>query len=211
MIPGMGRIHSFLRTRWGTGAVLTLLVLIGACSAVAWNGLQDDRHATDVMVVLGNKVRPDGKPSQALTARLDQAVLLYHEGDCRFILVSGGHGREGYDEPKVMRHYLEEAGVPSNIIFEDNDGTNTWHTAENTAAFLKARQLHSVLIVSQYFHLPRCRLAFARFGIKPVYTSPARYVSVKDFYSLPREIVGLIGYALRPAPAKDGIPTKSGL
>jgi vancomycin permeability regulator SanA len=160
-------------------------------------GIADNPHSADVGVVLGNKVEPDGQPSPMLKARLDQTVKLYRLNYFPRIIVSGGVGREGYNEPSAMRHYLEAAGVPSSAIDEDAGGINTWQTARNTAHYLKEHHLGSVLVISQYFHLPRCRLAFAKFGIGPVYTSHAPYWSIRDFYSLTREIAGWVVYDLR--------------
>ena len=166
-------------------------------------GLDDNLHSADVAVVLGNKVEPDGTPSPALQARLDHAVDLYRHGYFKVVLVSGGHGKEGFDETRVMRAYLQEHGVPANLIFEDTEGSNTWRTAQNTARFLTDHHLQSVLIISQYFHLPRCKLAFARFGISPIYTSHAPLWSLRDFYSVPREVVGYIGYSCRPSERRS--------
>ncbi len=177
--------------------VLFLLVLLGSL-AIAVDGQFDNLHAADLAVVLGSKVNVDGRPSDGLKARLDHTVELYQQGYCRFIFVSGSHGREGYDEPVVMHRYLEEQGVPNAIIFEDNAGNNTWATAQNTALFLKAHDLKSVLIISEYFHVPRCRLAFARFGIRTIYWSHAHLWARRNFYSLPREVVGYVGYYFRP-------------
>lgn len=172
---------------------LLLLLLIGALLVIL-DGLQDNLHSADLAVVLGNRVKPDGTPSPALQARLDHAVELYREHYFKLILVSGGHGKEGFDEPVVMRSYLEAQGVPSNAIFEDNNGSDTWLTAQNTAQFLSEHHLQSVFIISQYFHMPRCRLAFARFGMAPIYWSHAPFWSLRDFYSVPREMAGYIDY-----------------
>jgi vancomycin permeability regulator SanA len=174
-----------------------LLFFVGGSLAIIVDGLQDNLHTADIAVVLGNKVRPDGVPSQMLKARLNHTAELYRQGYFKLILVSGGLGKEGYNEPVVMRHYLESQGVPHDVIFEDNGGTNTWGTAKDTASFLAQHHLTSALIISQYFHIPRCRLAFARFGIAPVYSSHAPYWSVRDFYSVPREVVGYVGYYFR--------------
>jgi vancomycin permeability regulator SanA len=160
-------------------------------------GLDDDLHAADLAVVPGSMVYPNGMPSPALQARLDQAAKLYHEGYFKLILVSGAHGKEGYDEPVVMRRYLEAHGVSHDAIFEDNQGYRTWETAKDTAAFLHAHDLKSVLIVSQYFHMLRCRLAFSKFGIQPIYTSHAPLWSMRDFYAVPREVIGCIVYGCR--------------
>ena len=181
---------------------LALVLLLGPLLIIL-DGLHDNLHRADLAVVLGSKVERNGTPSPALQARLDHALDLYRQGYFKLILVSGAHGKEGYDEPRVMRHYLEEHGVPVAAIFEDNEGSNTWHTAQDTAQFLADHHLQSVLIVSQYFHMPRCRLAFARFGISPVYWSHAPLWSLRDFYSVPREVVGYIGYSCRPSERRS--------
>jgi vancomycin permeability regulator SanA len=147
--------------------------------------------------VLGNRVEPDGRPSDQLQARIDEAARLYHQGYFKMVLVSGGLGREGHSEPDVMRDWLIREGVPAGAIFEDTGGSDTYHTARNTARFLHDHHLSSVLIVSQYFHLARCQLAFSRFGISPIYTSHAPFITVRDFYSVPRETVGYIEYLVR--------------
>ena len=169
-------------------------------------GINDNLHSADLAVVLGNKVNPDGTPSIMLQARLDHAAALYHQSYFKVILVSGGHGKEGYDEPSVMRAVLQEAGVPRSAIYEDDKGTTTWETARNTRLFLHRHRLKSVLIISQYFHVPRCRLAFTKFGIQPIYWSHAPFWSIRDLYSIPREIAGLADYSLRQAPKGNESP-----
>jgi vancomycin permeability regulator SanA len=184
--------------RIGIRATIGAAVLfVAGCLSIIVAGLWDDPHPADLGVVLGNRVEQDGHPSDRLQARIDQAARLYHAGYFKTVLVSGGLGREGHSEPDVMRDYLIRAGVPSNVILEDSDGVDTYHTARKTARFLRERHLSSVLIVSQYFHLPRCRLAFARFGVAPVYTSHAPFFTYRDFYSVPREVVGYVEYLFR--------------
>ncbi len=161
------------------------------------DGLHDNLHPADLAVVLGSQVQRDGQPSESLKARLDHAIELYRQGYFKLVLVSGAHGQEGYDEPRVMARYLEAHGIPHDAIFQDNEGYTTWWTARDTAPFLKAHHLTSVLVISQYFHMPRCRLAFAKFGIAPVYTSHAPFWDRRDFHSVPREVIGLIVYYWR--------------
>ncbi len=177
---------------------LFILVFVLGTAAIAMDGQFDNLHPADLAVVLGSRVNPDGKPSDGLKVRLDHTVELYRQDYCKFILVSGGHGREGFDEAVVMHRYLVNAGVPNAIIFDDNAGTNTWATAKNTALFLRAHDLKSVLIVSEYFHIPRCRLAFAKFGIQPIYWSHAHLWARRNFYSLPREVIAFVGYYFCP-------------
>ena len=52
------------------------------------------------------------------------------------------------------------------------------------------------MAISQYFHLTRCRLAFRQAGIAPVYSAHAKLWEWRDLYSTPREVVGLLAYAM---------------
>jgi len=181
------------------------LALIAGYLPVITAGLHDNLHAADLAVVPGSKVNPDGRPSLMLQARLDHAIDLYRHNYFKLVLVSGGRSREGYDEADVMRDYLITHGVPRDVILEDHDGYTTWMTAKNTAHLMAGRHLKSVLVISQYFHMARCRLAFEKFGVAPVYTSHATFWSIRDLYSVPREAVGYVAYALRKPDEIDSL------
>lgn len=166
------------------------LLLLAATVVLVIDGLCDEPGAADVAIVLGNKVELDGKPSARLRARLDRTVELYREQKCPWIITSGGVGKEGFDEAVVMRDYLVAAGVPRDRILVDSLGLTTGATAANAAMLAKTHGFHSALVVSQYFHMPRCRLALQRAGFAPVYTAHARYFEWRDVYSSLREAVG---------------------
>ena len=53
------------------------------------------------------------------------------------------------------------------------------------------------MVVSQYFHVPRMRLALERAGVTPVYSAHAQYFELRDVYSIAREVVGYGVYLLR--------------
>lgn len=190
-----------LRSKKFRRVVVALSVIVGLFFAAAgwlvWSGLQDHLIKADVAVVLGNKVEADGQPSPRLKARLDRTAALYREGWFPAILVSGGTGVEGFDEAAVMKRYLVAAGVPASAVVEDPHGVTTWATAENTARLLKEKQWKSVLVVSQYFHVPRSVLAMRRQGIADVGGAGARFYEGRDAYSIPRELAGYVSYWLR--------------
>lgn len=179
--------------------LLLVLVTAGAIAtgALLWDGLHDNIARADVGLVLGNTVFPDGTPSPRLTARLDRTLELYVEGRFGHILVSGARGKEGHDEAVVMRGYLMSRGVPAERILVDSQGYTTFDSARNAMKIMRGHGFGSVLIVSQYFHLPRARLAMRRFGAAPVYTAHARYFEWRDLYSIPREMLGFLKYACR--------------
>ena len=100
-------------------------LLVLACLCVGIVGLNDNLGKADVALVLGNKVDPNGQPSPSLRARLDRAVDCYKQGWFPMVVVSGGLGKEGFDEAVVMRDYMISKGVPQAHIIADSQGWTT--------------------------------------------------------------------------------------
>ena len=180
-------------------AFLLSLFVIAPSVFIITDGLIDEIHSADVAVVLGNTVNPDGNPSPRLQARLDKTVELYQKGLFPNIIVSGGFGSEGFDEATVMRQYLISHGIPENCIRVDSVGNTTALTAKNAAQIMKQNNWQSAMIISQYFHISRTRLAFVHYGVNPIYSAHADYFEMRDFYSLFREVIGYFSYILRGA------------
>jgi SanA protein len=103
-------------------------------------------------IVLGARVYGDGRMSPMLSDRVAQALALYRGGTVARIIVSGDHGRWGYNEPGAMRDALLAGGVPAEAVFTDHAGFDTWSTMR------RAREVFGVdsaIVVTQGFHLPR--------------------------------------------------------
>jgi uncharacterized SAM-binding protein YcdF (DUF218 family) len=62
---------------------------------------------------------------------------------------------------------------------------------------MRENDWRSALVVSQYFHVPRMRLAMKRSGVATVFSAHARYFELRDVYSTAREVVGYGAYFLR--------------
>lgn len=172
-------------------------MFLACATALVIDGLTDNLGHSDVAVVLGSKVETDGKPSPRLAARLDRAARLYADGLFPRVIVSGGTGREGFDEAEVMKGYLVTQGVPASAILVDRDGVNTEATARNSAALMQANQLQTALVVTQYFHVPRTRLALQRAGVTVNHSAHAHIFEWRDLYSIPREVIGYGAYLMR--------------
>jgi len=184
-----------LPTRVLVAAISIAVVLLLVTSlAICVDGLRDRIGKADVGVVLGNKVETNGMPSARLAARLDKAVELYRRREFPVVIVSGGRGREGYDEGIVMRDYLIGKGVPAASIIVDLHGDTTMRTAENGAAIMRTRGYRSAFLISQYFHISRTRLAFSRCGIDATYNAHARYFEARDLLAIPRDAIGYVSY-----------------
>jgi vancomycin permeability regulator SanA len=186
---------------WGAVILAPILFVIASATLVI-DGLNDHVHKADVAVVLGNAVQSNGQPSPRLKARLDKALQLYRQELFSNIIASGGVGIEGYDEAVVMKRYLMMQGVPDNHVFVDSDGRNTYLTAKHSAHLMKEKRWTSALVISQYFHIPRTRLALKQFGIASIYSAHAEFFEVRDIYSTAREVVGYSSYLFRDSTAE---------
>lgn len=184
--------------RWALlfGMSCIFLYSLAAC-IIVWDGLTERVFRADAVVVPGNTVNEDGTPSPRLSARLDRALELYRTGMCRLIIVSGGTGGEGFDEAAVMRLYLLDHSVPDRDIIVDSDGYTTWDTARFTAGIAMERDMKSVIAVSQYFHVPRTRLALQRAGMTEVGGAYAWHMEWRDLYSIAREVPAYAVYLVR--------------
>lgn len=121
----------------------------------------DVPHA-QVAIVPGALVKPDGKMSPMLAARVRQAASLWHAGKVEKVLVSGDHHSWAYDEPDTMRKALVRTGVAPRDVFEDHAGFDTW------ATMVRARGIFGVrdaVVVTQGFHMPRALFLAAAAGI----------------------------------------------
>jgi SanA protein len=111
-----------------------------------------DVPPAQVAIVPGALVKPNGKMSAMLADRVRQATALWRAGKVSRILVSGDHHTWAYDEPDTMRKALVRAGVPPRVIFEDHAGFDTWATMVRAHSIFG---VHSAVVVTQGFHMPR--------------------------------------------------------
>ena len=177
-------------------ALLTVSLVGLTGVAIVVDGLHDRIEPVDVAIVLGSAVDEHGEPSIRLRARLDKAAELYQRKLFKKVLVSGGVDWRGFDEAKIMAHYLSIHGVADSDILTDSGGRTTWHTAQNAVEILRVNDLHSAMAITQYFHISRTRLAFRHFGIDCPANAHADLFEPRDAYSTLREIVGYYAYWL---------------
>ena len=121
----------------------------------------DSVPRTEVALVLGASVYR-GKPSPVLAERADVAVALYRANKVSKILVTGDNGTLFYDEVTPVRKYLLGAGIPSQDIFLDHAGFDTYSSMYRAREVFLAR---SLTIVTQDFHLPRALWIARRLGL----------------------------------------------
>ena len=106
----------------------------------------------DAILILGCQVKPDGSLSLMLKDRLDKGIELYKNGVAPKVIVSGDHGRDDYDEVNAMKKYMIQNEVPSEDIFMDHAGFNTYDS------MYRAKNIFNVnkcIVVTQKYHLYR--------------------------------------------------------
>jgi vancomycin permeability regulator SanA len=161
-------------------------------------GLTDYRRPADVAIVLGARAYPNGRPSLPLAQRVRTGCELYRENLVPHLIFSGGVGEGGGDEPLAMTQYAARLGVPSEVVSIDPAGVNTEATVQNTLRLAAQHRFKRLLVVSHFYHLPRIKMTYSRFGAEVV-TVPAQMEEFTPdiLFSVAREVPALWVYYLR--------------
>lgn len=146
----------------------TLFIVNGRVKSVGKNRILTVEKAAeledvDCIIVLGCQVKDDGSLSHMLRDRLMRGLELYEAGAAPKLLMSGDHGREGYDEVGAMKNYAIENGVPSADVFMDHAGFSTYETIYRAKEVFEADK---VIIVTQEYHLYRALYIAEQFDIE---------------------------------------------
>jgi len=197
--------HRWLARLLKSGIALVIVWVLAAVFISA-RGIYSRYDKADVAVIFGNALREDGTPKPILASRLDVGVSCFQAGDCPKLFVSGGIDGPGLNEATAMRDYLVARGVPAGRIIVDDQGDNTLATAHNAMRYMQENGISRVMLVSQYYHLPRAQLAFERVGAQQVYGAFPRSFRLLDLYSSSREVPAYVVYAIRLAINPDSTP-----
>ena len=195
--------------------LLTLLLGVltfgafGLAFLVASYGRRDRAQRAGAIVVLGARVFEGGVPSDALRARVEQAVALYQRGIAPVVVFTGGPRPGIPSEAEVAQRLAVEAGLPRGACVLEAESRTTAENARFAARILRARGALPAVVVSDGFHLLRARQLFLREGLA-VLTSPAEAAwrnrpPVEHLYWYIRE-----GFALLFQPRLWWIPHRDG-
>lgn len=113
------------------------------------------------IVIFGAAVFPGGRPSPTLERRVRAAFAF--GGTAARYMPTGGIGRHGPSEARVMAALLRTLGVPADRIELEETGTDTLSSALACAALLRGRA--GVFAASSGYHVPRCRMLLRLAGV----------------------------------------------
>lgn len=151
------------------GGIVVRLVTSILCASLAWLllaiGLDRSTEPPaargwDAIVVLGCRVRIDGRPSPSLDRRVRHAVGLWRRGLAPRIVLTGGVG-EGtpISEARAAARLARSLGVPDEALVLEERSTST---EENARFAREALGPGRVVIVSDAYHVARGERVFAR-------------------------------------------------
>ncbi len=147
----------------GIGVLIINLVIVNSVSDKIISVEEAAELDADCIIVLGAGVRPDGTPTWMLEDRILVGQELYEKGAAKKILVSGDHGRVDYDEVNTMKGYCIEKGIPSEDVFMDHAGFETYDTMYRAKEVFGAKK---VVIVTQKYHLYRSLYIAKKLGLE---------------------------------------------
>lgn len=189
--------------RWLATLAITLVVggaLLGGSLVVAiyMAARSNQERAVDAIVVMG-AAQFNGRPSAVLRARLDTTMRVWQDGVAPLIIVTGGKmPGDQFTESEASRDYLVERGVPEGAIVLENEGRTSQASLRRVAQIAADRGIHSVLIVSDGFHLFRSKLIADRAGLDargvPVADGPISPWSATELKYVIREAAATLAY-----------------
>jgi uncharacterized SAM-binding protein YcdF (DUF218 family) len=167
--------------RWirRTITVIVILALIGPAYGISqvWRAANNPvvRQA-DVIVVLGT-AQLNGKPGDALEARLVEAQRIFELGYAPTIITVGaGAPGDRTTEAASGKYWLRTEGIPSRKITAVEEGRDTLTSTKAYAAVMKKRYVSDVIIVTDPFHCARAITMANDQGVlatcSPVQTGP---------------------------------------
>ena len=186
------------------GVMTILFINFYVVGTTKKNIIKDGNYSSlkdiDCILILGAGIRGES-PSHMLQDRLDEGIKLYNSGVAPKIIMSGDHGRKGYDEVNIMKGYAIKKGVPSEDIFMDHAGFSTYESIYRAKEIFDA---DNIIIVTQEYHLYRALYISDKLNVNAygVNSNPRKYSG--QLYREFREILArnkdFVNCIIKPEP-----------
>jgi len=163
-----------------TVVVLSLILVAATAGRVWWTARQDDRRASDAIVVLGAS-QFDGRPSSVFTARLVHARNLWRDEVApRIITVGGNQAGDRFTEASAGKRWLAEHGVPADRVVAVPTGSDTLSSVTAVHRRMQARGWSTAVIVTDPWHALRTGSMAADRGMDAVLSPTRRGPAVRE-------------------------------
>jgi uncharacterized SAM-binding protein YcdF (DUF218 family) len=125
-------------------------------------------------IIFGAAVLKGGGASNTLRRRILTGVKIKQEGMVSKLVLSGRGGVSLPSEACVMKRIALDEGISEDDIIIDQESRTTIETVIYCSKIARAHGVTKVLIVTDRYHMYRCRLAFQAVGIEgePIFADP---------------------------------------
>jgi uncharacterized SAM-binding protein YcdF (DUF218 family) len=131
-------------------------------------GRTDGVTKSDVIVVLGARVEPDGRPGSDLSSRVAHGVRVWQAGYAPNLICTGGFKNERLSAAAVCQRLAIQGGVPAAQIFLADGTTNTAEDVRVAAQVMAEHGWRTAIVVSHPLHIFRALWLFRRNGVSAV-------------------------------------------
>jgi uncharacterized SAM-binding protein YcdF (DUF218 family) len=161
----------------GLGLVLAVLAVVAVVTVTAgrvwWTARQDQRPASDTIVVLGAS-QFNGRPSAVFRNRLAHAAALQEQGVApRIVTVGGGRPGDRFTEAEAGMNWLAAYGVARSRLLAVPAGSDTVSSLRAANTVFGRRGWRSAVLVTDPWHSLRSRAIAEDLGWRAA-TSPTR-------------------------------------
>ena len=112
------------------------------------------------IVVFGSALDKDGGVPQALSSRLEKALVVANTNPGATVVVAGGKPQAGVTEAQAMKRWLVEHGVGEERIVTEEQSTDTVGNAKNVAPILSNGGKNGAILITAGSHLRRATVDF---------------------------------------------------
>lgn len=152
---------------------------------------------SDAIMILGHSLEDGSIPGDWLTLRLEEGLRLYEEGYGSYIIVTGGEG-PGDKRPVAdsMKEWLISKSIAEDVIITEPMASNTYENFKYTSEIAAENQIHSVVVVTNDFHMYRSMLIGSRFYENISGSSADVPLSLRKILAYIKEPLSIIKYNL---------------
>ncbi|MCO7724471.1 YdcF family protein [Myroides odoratimimus] len=176
-----------------------------------YSSVNEIPHNKVGMVLGTTKLLAGGYVNYYFTYRIEATAALYKAGKIDYIVVSGDHSRNDYNEPKDMEQALIEQGVPKEKIYLDYAGLRTLDSVYRMQAIFGQ---DSFTIISQPFHNERAVYIANHLDLKTVAYNAQDVSRNFGFKTMLREkfarVKVLLDNLINKKPKHLGVPVQIG-
>ncbi len=154
---------------------------------------KENNIKNNYVIILGGSLKKD-KPKASLRARLDRGYEYYKEHPNTIFVVTGGQGTdEEISESRAMKIYLEEKGIPSFNIIEEDKSTSTYENLKYSKAFIPEGE--EIGIITNDYHVYRTKKVGAKqnLSLNGIYAKTPLWSLVSGYT---RESIALVYYKM---------------